>query len=144
MTEWLTPEALQALAANDNDPVGIVRIPSSELLLTKAAIRRMAIAYRALLPCSRYKLVDLLDEIAWGFEGTIISAEGRSIDPLSICADTIMRTDDDPSNSWLGAFLRFAVHEPKQAPQKRTLPRLQLLYVALAIRYPAVAARVTA
>lgn len=143
MTEWLTPEALQALAANDNDPVGNVRIPPSDLLLTKAAIWRMAIAYRALLPCSRYKLVDLLDEIAWGFEGTIISAEGRSIDPLSICADTIMRTDEDPCCSWLGAFLRFAIQEPKQAPQKRTLPRLQLLYVALAIRYPAIAARVT-
>jgi len=144
MNDWSSPEYLQALAANDNDPVGIVRIPPSDLLLTKAAIQRMAIAYRALLPCSRYKLVDLLDEIAWGFEGTIISAEGRSIDPLSICADTIMRTDEDPCCSWLGAFLRFGTNEPKQAPQKRTLPRLQLLYVALAIRYPTVAARVTA
>ncbi|GGN51255.1 hypothetical protein GCM10011349_23670 [Novosphingobium indicum] len=144
MTDYFSPEALQALAANDNDPVGIVRIPPSELLLTKAAIRRMAIAYRALLPCSRYKLVDLLDEIAWGFEGVIVGAEGRSIDPLSICADTIMRTDEDPSCSWLGAFLRFAVHEPKQAPQKRTLPRLELLYLVLVIRYPSVAARITA
>ena len=144
MTDWFSPDALQALAANDNDPVGIIRIPAPEKLLTKAAIQRLAIAYRALLPCSRYKLVDLLDEIAWGFDGVILGSNGRSIDPLSICADTIMRTDEDPCCSWLGAFLRFAAQKPKQAPQKRTLPRLQLLYVALAIRHPVVAARVIA
>lgn len=144
LTDWLSPEALQALAANDNDPDGVVRIPPPEKLLTKAAIHRLAIAYRALLPCSRRGFADLLTDIVWEFEGIVLDYDGRSIDQVSICVDTVLRTDEDPSNSWLGSFLRFAVHHPRQAPQRRTLPRLRLLYLALAIRHPTVAARVIA
>lgn len=144
MTELFNPEKLKALAANDNDLEGIVRIPPPQRLLTKAAIYRLAIAYRALLPCSRRGFADLLSDIVWEFDGIVLDASGRRIDQLEICVDTILRTDEDPSNSWLGGFLRFAVYQPRQAPQKRTLPRLELLYLALAIRHPTVAARVIA
>jgi hypothetical protein len=144
VTDWLSPETLHALAANDNDLEGIVRLPPPQKLLTKAAIYRLAIAYRALLPCSRRGFADLLSDIVWEFDGIVLDASGRRIDQLEICVDTILRTDEDPSNSWLGGFLRFAVYQPRQAPQKRTLPRLELLYLALAIRYPTVAARVIA
>jgi hypothetical protein len=144
MTELFNPEKLKALAANDNDLDGIVRLPPPRRLLTKAVIYRLAIAYRALLPCSRRGFADLLTDIVWEFDGIVLDASGRRIDQLEICVDTILRTDEDPSNSWLGGFLRFAVNQPRQAPQKRTLPRLELLYLALAIRYPTVAARVIA
>ena len=144
MTDWLTPEALEALAVNDNDPIGVVRLPTPERLRSVSVVHRLAIAYGALMPCSRRGFPDLLTDIVWEFEGLVLDSEGRRLDQLEICVDTIMRTDEDPSNSWLGAFQRFAQQQPKQSPQIRTLPRLQLLFLAMAIRHPTVAARILA
>lgn len=144
MIDWKSPETLALLAANDNDDHGFIRLPSASVLLAQSVVNRMAISYRELLPCSRYVMVTLLAETVWGYKGVVIGSNGEPLNHLNICPDTIMRTDEDPSCSWLGSFLRFAISMPKQAPQKKTLPRLELLYLALAIRFPTVAARVIA
>ena len=63
--------------------------------------------------------------------------KGRGINVAEIDVDEIFRTDADPSERWLSDFLMAGMSMPKRVAQGRVIPRLKLLWLALAITNPA-------
>ncbi len=130
--------------ANDNDTEGFVRLPSSARLATPASYHRLAIVYANLVPTSRRVMVDWLCDVIWQYEGIIVDANGHRIASCEIQPDEVLRTECDGSLRWLSDFLKFAVRPPHQAAHEKVVPRLELLYLAIAIQYPSVARRIIA
>jgi hypothetical protein len=72
----------------------------------------------------------LADQIYF-FEGKIEYAYGQ---PFCICdTDIDDAFNDDGSFRWLDCFIRLAKCTPRQAMQRRLIPRVQLIYIALRI-----------
>lgn len=128
--------------SNDNDTEGLVRLPSSNVLAMPVCYHRLAITYANLVPMGRRMVVDWLCDIIWQYEGVIVDAHGRQIDPRDIEPDDVLRTECDGSLRWLSDFLKFAVRAPHQNAHANVVPRLELLYLAIAIQYPSVAKRI--
>jgi hypothetical protein len=129
-------------AANDNTDEGVIRLPAMSAIATIPAYHRLAISYANLVPLSRRLVVDWLCATIWEYKGIIIDANGRRIDPLDIEPDDVLRTEFDGSLRWVSDFLKCAVEPPRQAPQAKVIPRLELLYLGIAIRFPNVAKRI--
>jgi hypothetical protein len=120
--------------ANDNVNLqfGDIQVPSDDVLNRPHVVRRMAIFY-ASLGLSRYKIANFVNDQIWDFAGDVFDAGGRYIELLLIDAGDVFRSEADPSDSWLGAFLSNAREVPKQLAQNRVLPRLRLLWLAMTI-----------
>lgn len=134
---------LKGIAANDNDGEGIIRLPKPAKLMTKASVHRLAIAYRLLMPSSRRKLPDIICDIVWNYEGVVVDGYGFSIRHRDLDPDAILCADRDPSCAWIGMFYHFMVRAPLRAPRSQLQARLELLWLALAIKYPNVAQHIT-
>ena len=130
--------------ANDNDAEGFIRLPSADSLAMPATYHRLAITYANLVPIGRRLIVDWLCDVVWNYDGIIIDADGCRIDPSNIEPDDVLRTECDGSLRWLSDFLKFAERPPHQAAQEKVIPRLELLYLAIAIQYPSIAKRIVA
>jgi hypothetical protein len=128
--------------ANDNIKEGEkphIVIPDDDLLLRPATTARLAIALRA-KGLSRRAFPNFILDMLYGFKGDISYADGT---PFCRCAvDVDAAFNDDGSFRWLQDFLEFADRDPQQNMQERVLPRLQLIFLALAIDDPTLAAHV--
>ena len=128
--------------ANDNDERGYIRLPLASTLAKPASYHRLAITYANLVPLGRRLIVDWLCAVIWDYDGIIVDAHGHRIDPRAIESDDVLRTESDGSLRWLSDFLKFSVRPPHQAAHEKVVPRLELLYLAIAIQYPSVAKRI--
>lgn len=130
--------------ANDNNNEGFIRLPSVSALAMPATYHRLAITYANLVPMGRRLIVDWLCAVIWEYDGIIVDARGHRIDPRAFEPDEVLRTENDGSLRWLSDFLKFAERPPYQAAHDKVIPRLELLYLAIAIQYPSVAKRIFA
>jgi hypothetical protein len=135
---FLKVACICAAGANDNSPfdLAFIRLPSDVMLARPSAYHRLAMAYRA-KELSRRSVLDHLCNAFMEFDGIAIDDKGRGIDVGEIDVDEIFRTDADPSERWLSDFLRAGMAMPKRVAQGRVVPRLKLLWLALAITNPA-------
>ena len=122
------------LAANDNcaRESGFIKLPNDPVLASQSAVHRCAIAYRG-KGLSRRRVLNYLTDAFVGFNGIAVDAAGQRIHVPEIEVDEVFRTDDDPSERWISEFLRAGVAIPKRNAQDRVVPRLRLLWLALAI-----------
>ena len=123
--------------ANDNglnDP-SFLRVPARDVLAHQSSLRRLAIAYKA-LGLSRRSILDFLTVQFIEYGGIAVDRSGNRINLSDIEVDEVFRTDHDPSERWLSDFLRFASTPPHRRAQDRVLPRLELLWLGLAVRNP--------
>lgn len=125
-------------SSNDNDSTGFIRIPHEETFRPPFVSHRIALALVNLAPHGRRAYVDWAASVIWNFDGIVVNAKGRRINHHDIDPDEILRTDADPEQSWIGGFLRHAVHPPRQPAQWKVLPRIELLWLALMIQFPSV------
>lgn len=130
---------LKRIATNDNDDEGIIRLPKPAKLMTRSAVYRLAIAYNALIPSSRRTLPTKICDIIWPYKGVVVDGYGFSVEHRDLDPDAILGADNDPSCWWIGAFYKFGLNAPERNPCDRLLPRIELLYLALAIKHPDVA-----
>lgn len=125
---------LCSAAANDNfdfDPA-FIRMPRDQTLGHQSAVHRLAIAYRAKdLP--RRQVLKYVSDAFMRFDGVAVDIGGRAIDVPELDVDAVFHTDDDPSERWISDFLRAGVVPPKRCAQERVIPRLRVLWLALAI-----------
>lgn len=121
-------------AANDNirPDDHVIHVPSDDVLDQPHVVQRLAIAYSG-FGISRRKIADFVNEQIWEFDGEVFDANGIYIELLLLDAYDVFRSEADPSESWLGGFLSNAINMPKQLAQDRVLPRLRLLWIAVAI-----------
>jgi len=127
-----------AVSANDNSAfdLAFIRFPFDAILARPPAYHRLSMAYRA-KALSRRSVLDHLSNAFMEFDGIAIDEKGRGINVAEIDVDEIFRTDADPSERWLSDFLRAGMSMPKRVAQGRVVPRLKLLWLALAITNPA-------
>lgn len=129
-------------AANDNLKGGEkprIMIPENDVLLRPATTARLAIALRAKGLSRRAFPIFILDML-YDFKGEISYADGT---PFCRCAvDVDAAFNDEGSMRWLHDFMEFADRDPKQNMQERVLPRLQLIFLALAIDDPTLAGHI--
>lgn len=121
-------------AANDNCKYvqSFIRLPADAVLASPSAVHRCAMIYRS-MGLSRRSVLDHLTDTFVGYEGIAVDACGNRLDVQCIEADDVFRTENDPSERWLSDFLRAGVAIPKRAAQDRVIPRLRLLWLAIAI-----------
>lgn len=125
---------LCSAAANENfefDPT-FIRLPRDEVLGHQFAVHRLAIVYRA-KALSRRSVLAFVSNTFASFEGVAVDPSGRAIDVPELDVDAVFRTDEDPSERWISDFLRAGVEAPKRTAQERVIPRLHVLWLALAI-----------
>ena len=104
-----------------------------------AVTARLAIALRA-KGFSRREFPNVILDKLYGFKGNISYADGM---PFCRCAvDVDAAFNDDGSFRWLQDFLEFGDRDPQQNLQERVLPRLKLIFLALAIDDPTLAGHV--
>ncbi len=126
---------------NDNDENSVVRLPSDEVLRRPSTIQRLAIVYRN-IGLSRRRIIDHVAGVLFETDKIIIDAKGRRVFITDTCVDDAFETDADPSSRWMSSWLQFSDRPPRQALQERILPRFRLLWVALALTNPSLAAKV--
>lgn len=122
------------VAANDNCKFDLtfIRLPPDGVLASESAVHRLAMAYRG-KGLSRRAILDHLTDTFVSFDGVAVDARGNRIEVQGIEVDDTFRTEDDPSERWISDFLRAGVSMPRRKAQARVLPRLRLLWLALAI-----------
>lgn len=125
---------LCSAATNDNfdfDPA-FIRMPRDQIIGHQSAVHRLAIAYRAKdLP--RRQVLKYVSDAFMRFDGVAVDFGGGAIDVPELDVDAVFRTDSDPSERWISDFLLAGVVPPQRCAQERVIPRLQLLWLALAI-----------
>lgn len=108
----------------------VVYVASDWELRRIGYFQRLAAA-TARLGLSRREIPNWIAEVIFSYEGLILRPNG---DPFPI-SDTIV--DDTFNNElsfrWLSDLIRFGRRRPLQRPQRRVLPRLRLLDLALKI-----------
>jgi hypothetical protein len=116
-------------------------MPNNKTMAQPSVRHRLAIVY-ADLGISRRNLVGFLNDQFWNFDGKVYDSSGSYVELLLIDADDVFRTDFDPSERWTSSFYKSVDDLPRQATQEKVLPRIYLLWLALAIRCPSLAAHV--
>ncbi len=124
---------LLARAANDDARPGQIIVPRDEALMSPAVVRRMAMVLVA-LGLSRRATVDWVAEQVFFFEGEFVWPDGLAFDPPEI--DDVF---GDASFKWVSDLRHFAAREPRQQVQRRIVPRLRLLFLAISVWRPEVA-----
>ncbi len=140
-TTGFWPCIRQASNDNQNFRALVINMPRDEIFRQPHVRPRLAIAYCG-LGVPRRKLVSFLNDQIWDYSGIVFDASGLQIELLLLSADDVFDTDKDPSERWTSDFYALAFKEPKQSAQHRVLPRIKLLWLALAISCPELAASV--
>jgi hypothetical protein len=129
-------------AANDNFVAcAIIQIPPDIILRRPATVHRLAIAVRG-LSVSRRSVPDFILDAILAADRPIRNADGSTFHRCSVDVDAAF--NDDGSFRWVSDFLSFAETAPKQRAQARTILRLRLIYLAVAIQFPKIAEGVLA
>ncbi|MEZ5687390.1 MAG: hypothetical protein R3E21_01095 [Caenibius sp.] len=105
----------------------ILNIPSDEELMQVAYIRRLARDIAG-LQMPRRKLLDWVADEIYGFEGRYMTPDGRLLgdDDLADVDDVFVEDE----GKWLQDFMKLAERPPRQAVQKKVLPRIRMLAMA--------------
>jgi hypothetical protein len=130
-------------AVNDNlaPDDRIVNMPSDKVLESPSVYHRLAIVYKA-FGIQRTDLAERVNDLLWGFAGEAFDENSIYIELLLIDAHDLLWPDSDPGARLIDDFYAVANAMPKQKTQDRVLPRIRLLWLALAIACPQLAARV--
>lgn len=119
--------------ANDNCPGNRIIVPTDNQLTSPIVVQRLGMALGD-LGLSRRRLTDWIADSFCRFDGAFIWPNGR---PFILPEVDDVFTDAD--NRWMSDLLRCAARVPRQSSQRRTLPRLRLLVLALTVSRPDVA-----
>lgn len=122
-------------AANDNyRGWATIRMPPDEVLREPAAVEeigfRLSLVYDR-EGLSRRRVIDWLAETVYPFDGEITNSDGSLWRVEDIDVDAPWGKDE--TFSWVRSLLIFSGFPPKQKMQRRVVPRLRLIYLALAI-----------
>lgn len=124
---------IEAAAPRELKPAErVVRIASDTQLRRTPHQQRLAIAVRA-LGVSRRELLDLLADVIYEFEGTILMPNGGAFEVTDTLIDDAFA---DADGRWISDFLGFAEQPPRQRAQQRVVPRLRLLDLYFRIKHP--------
>lgn len=104
-----------------------VRMPHEDELLSHDALKQLATFYIT-VGKSRREFASWLAHEIFLFEGEIVDADGNAVDFEDVAIDAAFNRDG--SFRWLTDFRQFATTPPRQKPQRRVIPRLQLIAVA--------------
>lgn len=126
--------------SNDNNHAWEIVVPHSNTFRSQAVVQRMAMVVSA-LDISRREMPNWMAD-------QFLAFDGRGGQFVTQTGDIVRLPDidrffpDDGSFTWFSDLKKMAVNPPRQLPQWRVLPRLQLLYLAIAAWRPEVAAHV--
>jgi hypothetical protein len=123
--------------ANDNEN-SLLRLPPDDALRKPSAVQRLSIVYGN-LALSRRKIVDHVADTLFATDRVIVDGNGRRIWITDSIVDDAFDTEGDPSVRWVSDWLHFRDRAPRQALQYRMLPRVRLLWAALALKHPSLA-----
>ncbi len=121
--------------ANDNNPDGIIDVPTRDAVLSRSYFHRLAIA-TASLNLPRRSIPDWIadgiyrDDIVFVLHGKRVTFGDEDIE---------IAFNHDLSFRWLSDFVRFAEHVPRQNPQSHVARRLQLIATAFWVHKPMIA-----
>lgn len=123
--------------SNDNNRPWEIVVPFEHTLRSQAVVQRLAMVVSA-LDVSRRDMPNWMADQFEAFDrngGRFIWKDGEPFRPPVV--DMWLPQDD--SFTWFSDLKKMAVNPPRQLPQWRVLPRLQLLYLAIAAWRPEVA-----
>ena len=113
-----------------------VHMPSDDVLGSRECANELAAGLNDVSylgkKLSRRRVIDWLADRIYAFDGDVFNADGSRWNITEIEVDDPFT---DPSFAWMGDFMKFEAAPPKQRMQRRVLPRLRLIYLALAIHY---------
>lgn len=113
---------------------GVIVLTPDCLLRTRKAYGRIACKVAEFMrreKLTRRKFADWLAETVYAYEGRILWPDGREFSARDTLVDDAF--NDDGSCRWVSALLAFAENPPRQRPQRRIVPRLRLIDLALLI-----------
>jgi hypothetical protein len=122
-----------------NDNPEPIAIPHDDVLARPSSVVRMAMVYKRKSEddgTGRRKILDFVAKHLNNHKAVVLH-KGKKVRVDEVEVDEIFRTDEDPSERWLGRLIEFSVKPPRQRAQGRVIPRLTLLWLALAIHNPA-------
>lgn len=110
----------------EKKPRTFLQIPTDEQLMTLAYARSLASEVRE-LGINRRHFYDWVADEIYGFQGLYIGADGKPVDP-----DKLPETEASfhLEERWVDDFFSWADREPKQAIQRKIVPRLRLVAMA--------------
>lgn len=134
---------IKRLAANDNDPAGIIFLPSDKKLKQRHVPNRLALILSNIIPVDRHNLPDFVTETIWSYGGIVIAPDGRRIDHTSIDAwEEFDVIDGDAGVRWYDDLLEWRFREPKLRPRASQLRRFRTLFLVICIMNPRLGARI--
>lgn len=114
------------------DNVDVIWMPKASEIGQPDQLQRLA-NLLAGLDMARRDIPDFMIERIRDFAGRIIDADtGEVIDTETFDVLSLLADDDD---GWFSDFLRLATRTPRQRAQRRVIPRLKALSVAVQIAY---------
>jgi hypothetical protein len=133
MSDNLNIEQLRQLAANDNTPPQTLVVPELHHFHSVSVMWRTAMVMNA-LPFSRRAMPDFMAAVLYS-DVRLVTESGKVWRVPEI--DWHLAKSD--AGSWFSELRKKAENPPKQRPHANILPRMRLVYLAIALRYPALA-----
>jgi hypothetical protein len=136
MTDDLNISEMRRLIANDNDlPVTLI-VPELHHFHSVSVMSRMAMVMSA-LPYSRRAMPDFMAAVLYS-DVRLVTESGKVWRVPEI--DRHLASMD--AGCWFSEMRKKVHNPPKQRPHANILPRMRLVYLAIALRYPALAAMI--
>jgi len=126
--------------SNDNNLPWEIIVPHRDRFRSQAVVQRLAMVVSG-LDISRREMPNWMADQFLAFDrrkGRFVRSDRKPFNLPDI--DSLF--PDDGSFTWFSDLKKLAVNPPRQLPQRRVLPRLQLLYLAIAAWRPEVAVHV--
>lgn len=136
MADHLNIDQLRQLAANDNEPPKVLVVPELHHFHSVSVMWRMAMVMHA-LPYSRRAIPDFMAAVLYS-DVCLVTENGKVWRVPEI--DHYLASMD--AGCWFSEMRKKARNPPKQRPHANILPRMRLLYLAIALRYPGLAATI--
>ncbi len=136
MTDYLNIDQLRQIAANDNTAPQTLVVPDLHHFHSVSVMWRMAMVLSA-LPYSRRAMPDFMAAVLYS-DVRLVTESGKVWRVPEI--DWHLAKGD--AGCWFSEMRKKAANPPKQRPHANILPRMRLLYLAIALRYPALASMI--
>lgn len=136
MTDYLNIDKLRQIAANDNTAPQTLVVPDLHRFHSVSVMWRMAMVLNA-LPFSRRAVPDFMAAVLYS-DVRLVTESGKVWRVPEI--DWHLAKGD--AGCWFSEMRKKAANPPKQRPHANILPRMRLLYLAIALRYPGLAATI--
>ncbi len=125
--------------ANDNQPSCFCVTVAADFELRRRGHRIALAAEINRLGLSRREVVNWVADEIYGYSGAVHWPNGVTFPIWDTLVDDAFT---DGSQSWVGDFMKQSVNAPLIRPQKRVIPKLRLLDLAIRISDPRLAARI--